>query len=38
MKRFIDQTGIRDYLTKLNLPLPKSNAGYELVDIIEAFG
>jgi hypothetical protein len=37
MKRFVDQTGIRDCLSGLDLPLPKSNAGYAPVHIIEAF-
>ena len=28
MKRFRDQTGIRDHLQELNLPNPGSNRGY----------
>lgn len=37
MKRFIDQTGIRGYLSELDLPVPNSNAGYNPSHIIEAF-
>ncbi len=37
MKRFIDKTGIRDYLSALNLPEPQSNAGYNPVHTIESF-
>lgn len=37
MKRFIDQTGIREELSKLNLPYPKSNRGYDPGQIIESF-
>ncbi len=37
MKRFVDQTGIRDYLSALNLPEPCSNAGYDPAHITEAF-
>lgn len=37
MKRFIDQTGIRDFLDKLDLPQPGSNRGYSPVHIIESF-
>lgn len=37
MKRFIDQTGIRDELTTLNLPQPGSNRGYQPEQIIESF-
>lgn len=37
MKRFVDQTGIRDYLQKLDLPQPGSNRGYCPEHIIESF-
>jgi len=37
MKRFIDQTGIRDYLSTLDLPQPGSNRGYCPTQIIESF-
>lgn len=37
MKRFIDQTGIREELKRLDLPQPKSNAGYKPEQIAEAF-
>jgi hypothetical protein len=37
MKRFIDQTGIRDYLGTLDLPHPGSNRGYCPTQIIESF-
>lgn len=37
MKRFIDQTGIREELNRLDLPQPKSNAGYKPEQIAEAF-
>lgn len=37
MKRFIDQTGIREDLGKLNLPQPGSNCGYAPEQIIESF-
>lgn len=37
MKRFIDQTGIRDYLESLDLPRPGSNRGYDPKQIIESF-
>ncbi len=37
MKRFIDQTGIRDFLGNLNLPEPGSNRGYSPMHIIESF-
>lgn len=37
MKRFIDQTGIRDQLSELDLPQSGSNAGYTSTHIIEAF-
>jgi hypothetical protein len=35
MKRFVDQTGIRDYLSELDLPQPGSNRGYAPEQIIE---
>lgn len=37
MKRFIDKTGIRDYLNNLDIPQPCSNRGYSPVHIIESF-
>lgn len=37
MKRFVDQTGIRDYLQELDLPHPGSNRGYSPEHIIESF-
>lgn len=37
MKRFIDKTGIIDFLEKQDLPVPGSNAGYKSIDIIQAF-
>jgi len=37
MKRFIDQTGIRDYLRSIDLPYPGSNRGYSPVQIVESF-
>ncbi len=37
MKRFIDQTGIRDYMSELALPQPGSNRGYSPEHILESF-
>ena len=37
MKRFIDQTGIRDKLDNLDLPAPGSNRGYDPKQIVESF-
>ena len=37
MKRFLDQTGIRGYLSQLSLPQPGSNRGYDPRRIIESF-
>jgi len=37
MKRFIDQTGIREYMSELDLPQPGSNRGYSSAHIIESF-
>ncbi|MBQ0739824.1 hypothetical protein J9332_36590, partial [Aquimarina celericrescens] len=37
MKRFIDQTGIREYMSELDLPEPGSNRGYSPEHIIESF-
>ncbi|QTD37150.1 IS1380 family transposase [Polaribacter batillariae] len=37
MKRFIDQTEIREQLAQLDLPQPSSNAGYNPAHITEAF-
>ena len=37
MKRFIDQTGIREALSEQNLPQPGSNRGYNPSQIVESF-
>lgn len=37
MKRFLDQTGIGDYLQELNLPQPGSNRGYCPEHVVESF-
>jgi hypothetical protein len=37
MKRFIDQTGIREHLATLDLPQGGSNRAYDAVQIIESF-
>jgi len=37
MKRFTDQTGIREHLATLDLPQPGSNRAYDPVQIIESF-
>ena len=37
MKRFIDQTGIREHLKSLDLPHPGSNGGYAPEHIVESF-
>jgi len=37
MKRFVDQTSIRDYMKELDLPQPGSNRGYDPIHIIESF-
>ena len=37
MKRFVDQTKIREFLCELNLPTPGSNRGYRSEEIIESF-
>ncbi len=37
MKRFVGQTGIRDYLQELDLPQLGSNRGYSPEHIIESF-
>lgn len=37
MKRFIDQTGIRDYMSELPLSQPGSNHGYSPEHILESF-
>ena len=37
MKRFVDQTGIRDYLSTVDLPKPGSNRGYSPEQIVESF-
>lgn len=37
MKRFVDTTGIRDFLSELDLPNPGSNRGYDPKHVIESF-
>ena len=37
MKRFVDQTSIRDYMKELDLPQSGSNRGYDPIHIIESF-
>jgi len=37
MKRFIDQTGIREYMRGIDLPYPQSNRGYDPMHIVESF-
>jgi hypothetical protein len=37
MKRFLDQTGVREFLNELDLPHPGSNRGYDAGQIIESF-
>lgn len=37
MKRFLDQTGVREYLGSLNLPVGCSNRAYDPVQIVESF-
>lgn len=37
MKRFIDQTGIREELSRQNLPQPGSNRGYNPTQIVDSF-
>jgi Transposase DDE domain group 1 len=37
MKRFVDQTGIREYLATLDLPRGGSNRAYDPVQVIESF-
>ena len=37
MKRFIDQTGIREKLNQVELPAPGSNRGYDPKQIVESF-
>jgi len=37
MKQFVDQTGIRDFMSGLDLPYPQSNRGYDPIHIIESF-
>jgi hypothetical protein len=37
LKRLLDQTQIRDYLSTLNLPMPGSNRGYDPVDVVMSF-
>lgn len=37
MKRFMDKTGIQDFLKELDLPTPNSNRGYESNEIVLSF-
>jgi len=37
LKRFLDQTQIREYLNTANLPAPGSNRGYNPTDIVTSF-
>ena len=37
MKRFLDQTAIKEYLSTLDLPQPGSNRGYDPADIVTSF-
>lgn len=37
VKRFLDRTGIKDFLADQQLPGPGSNAGYSPIQIIESF-
>jgi hypothetical protein len=37
MKRFVDQTGIREHLATLKLPQGGSNRAYDPAQIIESF-
>ena len=37
MKDFVERTGIKEYLSGLELPHPGSNRGYSPLDIVEAF-
>jgi len=37
MKRFIDQTGIREHMSSIGLPQPGSNRGYDPVQVVESF-
>ena len=37
MKRFIDKTGLEDFLSELDLPEPGSNRGYNSNEIILSF-
>ena len=37
MKRFVDQTGIREHLATLDLPQGGSNSAYDPVQVIEGF-
>lgn len=37
MKRFLDQTGIKEYLENSDLPMPGSNRGYQPSEIVTAF-
>lgn len=37
MKDFVDQTGIKDFLRKTDLPHPGSNRGYDPITVVESF-
>lgn len=37
MKRFVDQTGIREHLAALDLPQGGSNRAYDPVHMVESF-
>ena len=37
MKRFVNQTEIREYINSLDLPQPGSNRGYAAMHILESF-
>lgn len=37
LKRFLDQTGVLDYLSSSNLPVPGSNRGFDPEDIVTSF-
>jgi hypothetical protein len=37
MKRFLDQLGIREFMSRLDLPLPGSNRCYDSRQIVESF-
>jgi hypothetical protein len=37
MKEFLDRIGIREEMSKCGLPQPKSNRGYNPLDIVDSF-